>query len=418
MKKAFHDVVGAANIHLRFSASPDNYSFEEGLLFYSAPESPKTEPPTPGGSSKDGHGGDFEFGTSRRFEDVVLGKPARRQQHQQQEEPQKRESPREQPCMAFADELFCDGRVKPLKLPPRLQNDGADGSRAQTPGASPATSPRDAGVRKRLARQRSLWDDNFDPFEAALESVRAEERDVGRRRSRSLSPFRGLGGAGGDGDKAVRMRSCESTRWTRQGSVREERAEAGAQFWKAKKVEPVEQFGPAHRKNTQMGSLEEEEKQRQRKLALREPRGVDFARRVRIAKMDPHANPCKPTLSALSGPEVRSTPDQWKEDGGSATVSITRVSKKQGIKKFLLRGTSLGRELGTREKGRDSPWGESVRKPNTLRSFSFRSTGSKSSDQCSEAREVSTVGQRTLIRYRLRILLCLGFRVKRSMHAK
>ncbi|KAI6685435.1 hypothetical protein NL676_031348 [Syzygium grande] len=318
--------------------------------------------------------------------------------------------------MAFADELFCDGKVKPLKLPPRLQNDGADGSRAQTPVASPTSSPRYAGARKRLARQRSLWDDEFDPFEVALERVKAEERDSGCRRSRSSSPFRGFGGGGGDGDKAVGMRSSESTRWTRQGSVREERADAGVQFWRAKKkVEPVEQFDPARDKSTQMGSLEEE-KQRQTKLALAEPRGADFARRVRLVKMDSHASPRKPTLTAVSVPEVTSTPDQGKENGGS--VSITRESKRQRMKKFILRSTSLGREFGTKEKGGDSPSAESARKPNILRRMSFRSTGSKPSGQCSEGKEVSTVGQMTPVRYRPRMLLCLGFGVKSSMHGK
>lgn len=384
----------AANTHLSAPASPDGCSFE-ALFFYSAPASPKTEPPSPGASSNDG--GDFEFETSRHFADIVLENPVKRQQHPRREEPQPRERPREPPCMAFADELFCDWKVKPLKLPPRLQNDGADGSRLQTPGASPASSPRYAGVRKRLARQRSLWDDNFDPFEVALERVRAEERDSGRRRSRSLSPFRGFGGAGGDGDKAVGIRPSESTRWTRQGSVGEERAEAGAQFWRAKKkVEPVEQFGPAHDETSQTGSPEEE-KQRQRKLALAEPRGVEFARRERLVKMDNHASPCKPAFTALSGPEVVSTRDQGEENGGSAR--FTRQSNRQRIKKFLLRSTSMGRELWTKEKRGDSPSAESMRKPNILRRLSFGSAGSKPSGQCSEGKEVSTAGRMTLVRY-------------------
>lgn len=395
--------ITATNIHLSAPAIPDSCRFE-GLLFHSAPGSPKTEPPTPRASSNDG--GDFDFETSRRFDDVVPEDPPKRQQHQRREEPQPRERSRERRRMAFADELFCDGKVKPLKLPPRLQNDGGDGSRAQTPVASPTSSPRYAGVRKRLARQRSLWDDGFDPFEVALERVRAEERDSGRRRSSSMSPFRGFGGAGGDVDKVVGMRSSESTRWTRLGSVRAESAEAGVQFWRAKKkVEPVEQFDPAHEKNTQTGSLEEE-KQRQRKLALAEPRGVDFARRVRLVKMDPHANPCKPTLTALPGP-----PDRGKENGGGSVSCITRESKRQRIKKFLLRSMSLGRELGMKEKGGDTASAESVSKPNILRRLSFRSTGSKPSGQ-----EVSTVGQTTLVRYRPRMLLCLGYGVKSFMH--
>ncbi|XP_030520577.1 uncharacterized protein LOC115734126 [Rhodamnia argentea] len=401
--------ITATSIHLSAPASPDESSFE-GLLFHSAPGSPKTEPPTPRASSNDG--GDFQFETSRQFDDIALENPTKRQQHERREEPQPRESPRERPCMAFADELFCDGKVKPLKLPPRLQNNGGDGSRVQTPVASPTSSPRYAGVRKRLARQKSLWDDGFDPFEVALERVRAEERDSSRRRSRSMSPFRGFGGVSGDGDKVVGMRSSESTRWTLRGSAREESAEAGVRFWRAKKkVEPVEQFDPAHEKDTQTGSLEEE-KQRQRKLALAEPRGADFARRLRLVKMDTHANPCKPTTTALPGPEATSTPDQGKENGGGSVNCIPRESKRQRIKKFLLRSTSLGRELGTKEKGGDgSASAEPVSKPNILRRLSFRSTGSKQSGH-----EVSTVGQMTLVRYRPRMLLCLGYGVQSSVH--
>lgn len=156
--------------------------------------------------------------------------------------------------------------------------------------------------------------------------------------------------------------------------------------------------------------------QRHTKLALAEPRGADFARRVRLVKMDSHASPRKPTLTAVSVHEVTSTPDQGKENGGS--VSITRESKRQRMKKFILRSTSLGREFGTKEKGGDSPSAESARKPNILRRMSFRSTGSKPSGQCSEGKEVSTVGQMTPVRYRPRMLLCLGFGVKSSMHGK
>lgn len=113
--------------------------------------------------------------------------------------------------------------------------------------------------------------------------------------------------------------------------------------------------------------------------------------------MDNHASPCKPAFTALSGPEVISTRDQGEENGGSAR--FTRQSNRQRIKKFLLRSTSMGRELWTKEKRGDSPSAEAVRKPNILRRLSFGSAGSKPSGQCSEGKEVSTAGRMTLVRY-------------------
>ncbi|KAD7477584.1 hypothetical protein R6Q59_007381 [Mikania micrantha] len=83
--------------------------------------------------------------------------------------------------VSFADELFCNGQVLPLKPPPRLQN-------------SVPTSPNrsfSSRVRNPFA-QRSTWNDGFDPFMIALEKVseETEGRVSVHRRSRSYSPFR------------------------------------------------------------------------------------------------------------------------------------------------------------------------------------------------------------------------------------
>ncbi|KAL6342020.1 hypothetical protein AAG906_038266 [Vitis piasezkii] len=63
-----------------------------------------------------------------------------------------------QPAMAFADELFCNGQVLPLKLPPRLQN--VNGNKS------------------------------------ALKNVKAEQKDLAcgshHRRAQSLSPLRAI----------------------------------------------------------------------------------------------------------------------------------------------------------------------------------------------------------------------------------
>ncbi|KAL4578611.1 hypothetical protein LXL04_014737 [Taraxacum kok-saghyz] len=81
--------------------------------------------------------------------------------------------------MAFADELFCNGQVLPLKLPPRLQR-------------SVPTSPRSLSSRiKNPFVQQCTWNDDFDPFMNALEKVSDETsgRVSVHRRSRSYSPF-------------------------------------------------------------------------------------------------------------------------------------------------------------------------------------------------------------------------------------
>lgn len=88
------------------------------------------------------------------------------------------------PAMAFADELFFNGQVKPLKLPPRLQN------RSATTCPSPTMSP--TSVINISFTRKNIWNDDFDPFMVALDKVREENR--GRksvhRRSQSHSPYR------------------------------------------------------------------------------------------------------------------------------------------------------------------------------------------------------------------------------------
>ncbi|KAE9606273.1 hypothetical protein Lalb_Chr10g0106141 [Lupinus albus] len=139
---------------------------------------------------------EFEFETSRRFNylgDLFFNETSQRNEdtfyHQQ-----------DQQNMAFADDLFCDGKVlpliPPLKLPPRLLQNG-DGSMMSTQ-SSALTSPRSPGSMLRFPFLRlTSRNDDFDPFMAALENVREEKwgetkAKHGLRRTRSLSPFRGF----------------------------------------------------------------------------------------------------------------------------------------------------------------------------------------------------------------------------------
>ncbi|KAK6119818.1 hypothetical protein DH2020_046443 [Rehmannia glutinosa] len=91
--------------------------------------------------------------------------------------------------MSFADELFFNGLVMPLKLPPRLQYDTDSNSFSHK---SPVSSPRT--VCKIPFTRKNSWNDDFDPFMVALQKVREEKRgrNSHHRRSRSYSPFRAL----------------------------------------------------------------------------------------------------------------------------------------------------------------------------------------------------------------------------------
>ncbi|KAG8045245.1 hypothetical protein GUJ93_ZPchr0008g13623 [Zizania palustris] len=89
---------------------------------------------------------------------------------------------------ACADELFQEGALLPLKLPPRLQRPSLSAA------ASAATSPTAISAKANSSRSpfaSSRRHGGFDPFAAALEKVRRDVDAAPMRRSRSLSPLRG-----------------------------------------------------------------------------------------------------------------------------------------------------------------------------------------------------------------------------------
>ncbi|XP_031489484.1 probable membrane-associated kinase regulator 1 [Nymphaea colorata] len=152
-----------------------------GLFYFSAPTSPsrtqsavvpfvwEESPGKPKGSGSPVVN-DFEFEFSARFA--------------------------EKPAISSADELFYEGKIRPLKLPPRLLT--PEGSLPASPKSPKSTlspkSPKSTLSPKKLLRgafSRPAMKD-FDPFEAALEEARktASRRERGTRRTRSLSPLR------------------------------------------------------------------------------------------------------------------------------------------------------------------------------------------------------------------------------------
>lgn len=185
--------------------TPGGFNPEENVCFYSAPTSPakgtshleskRTTPRTyeDANSNLD----DFEFETSRRFnaDDIDLGDSSRRYEDamEEQQKNQRQQHKESFPAMAFADELFCDGKVMiPLKPPPCHQYaaDGKFDNHSSTP-----TSPESQMAKLKIPfPRRNVWNDDFDPFMVALKTVKGERKGkwqkINRTRARSMSPIR------------------------------------------------------------------------------------------------------------------------------------------------------------------------------------------------------------------------------------
>lgn len=182
--------------------SPNGNSRSSSMEFYySAPASPRRRAGCAAYKTSDDHLGssfdEFEFETSKRFssqlqsersESPVSGDGG----HEHEGRGKYRERGDSLPAMAFADELFLNGLVMPLKPPPRLHCDTEFNSFSHKSPLSSPKSPRTV-CRIPFAR-KSSWNDDFDPFMVALEKVREEKRgrNSHHRRSRSYSPFRAM----------------------------------------------------------------------------------------------------------------------------------------------------------------------------------------------------------------------------------
>ncbi|GMI89084.1 hypothetical protein HRI_002577700 [Hibiscus trionum] len=287
-----------------------------GLCFFSVPTSPTktTLKSAYQDWTSNGDEFEFEFETSRRF---IVGE-------REAAESQPEES---LPAMAFADELFHDGKVMPLKPPPGLQHHHKQSSILSSPRSS------SGGLRLSFQR-RSLWNDDFDPFMAALKNVK-EEKAKNHRRARSLSPS-GI-------QIAVRYRN-DSLVSNQHG---------------------INQRGlilPNPNSNKTMES-KEEVKKRQAKVA--EPKGVVLARRARLVKLGNEENPRKPGVD-----------------------STMKQAKGQKMKKLWFRGESMGTEAMAKIK----------------RKCSLKAMG------ITQYKEEKTLT--SLIQYRPKLLLCMGFGAK------
>lgn len=313
---------------------------------------------------------DFEFNTSWRY---VLNAGEFIESLELESPLHKKSRPRSDslPSMAFADELFCDGKVMPLKPPPCPCYESKSGN--QSPIGSPSPRSPRSGFKVSFQR-RTLWNDDFDPFKVALENVKGDSgarrttQANDHRRTRSLSPFRGF--------KAKSPRRSTDSRGRNHQEYQRETSRAPVK----PPVEPMDQANPPFSKWVP-------NRRKQTSLQLHDQ-------------------------NILQSPKQREPHGKVEEGKRANGECIVRESKRQRIRKFLLRSTSsssTGRKVGD-EKVR-SIWRPNV---NFLKRLSFKSTGNGgATTQKDEQRRVSTVIKMTLVQYRPRLFLCLGYNMKR-----
>ncbi|KAI9077503.1 hypothetical protein K1719_040525 [Acacia pycnantha] len=265
------------------SAGASSNKEEDTMLFYSVPTSPTFKFKTSSlyGYDLDEH--EFEFDTSRRFLDPC---DFETDQRKEEEEGERKSGD----SMAFADELFCDGKVLPLplKLPPRLQN--GDGRKTSTPSSTASMSPRSLGLTvRRTFSGRSLWNDDFDPFMVALKVVRDEEKR-GKPKER-------------DG-----IRRSKSELLIRSG---------GPNFSPSNLACGGPNTGPCDGPNEPLMSAS-----RRPKMVLSEPKGLVFARKARLIGLD------------KNGPNGLNGPNRSNEESENA-CAWKRKRKRDKIMEFL-----------------------------------------------------------------------------------
>ncbi|KAL3518845.1 hypothetical protein ACH5RR_021434 [Cinchona calisaya] len=316
-----------------------------GMQFYTSPSTPTKE--IAGNyifdseSGKSNFDDDFEFSTSRKFGDYIEpeinhnfsyfledhGKP----QPQQHGKP-KRERGGSLPTMAFADEMFYNGLVMPLKPPPRLQNSQENGSFAQGSIPSPPRSPQSSSFIKVPFIQKAAWNDDFDPFRAALHNVSEERRGrasnggITHRRTRSHSPFR----------------TNNSGRWKQPEEKLDEQKSLGQKFGlpKEPKGSPYSRF--VIDQNKQVGEIAKGQKK---------PQKLQSERRIRPVKMD------------------------HEDDGVIEGSSVVVESGMKRIRSIFLKYASFGRENS--EEKASSNQSSTLWKSSYFKKLSFKIKGKR-----------------------------------------
>ncbi|KAM1116435.1 hypothetical protein FF1_006916 [Malus domestica] len=341
-------------------ASPGRYcssANNNNVCFFSVPTSPRkrtisstsddhpTPPMTPyhdANSDLD----DFEFDTSHSFNLGSVGNVTSQKvkdllEHKQHEQMQ---------TMAFADDLFCGGKViplaPPLKLPPRL---GQQRYTNRSPTPSTQGSP-SFGIKMPFSH-RTLWNDDFDPFMVALQHVRKEEK-----RGKAKTQARDMSDLNDQQNKQTGLPTPISSPFVNSPSLL----------------------------------------QSPKRLAL--PKGLEFARQVRLIRMD-HSERCSdPKL------ETRMPKNNIAQESGPCT----KQTKGQKIGRLLL-SVSFGKADDEDKKGKDQT-SEILKKTTFLRRLSFKSGRLTS---CKAEKRISNQLTKTpLVQFRPRLLLCMGYKAR------
>ncbi|ONI14075.1 hypothetical protein PRUPE_4G260600 [Prunus persica] len=376
--------------------SPAQCSPGNNLFFCSAPGSPRkrtisntpydacysdheymTPPMTPyqdANSDLD----DFEFETSRSFnldvfDNVKSQQKASLDRKQQEQIRQQRQCKESLPMtMSFADELFCDGKVMPLappalKLPPRLHQKRS-GSQSPMP-----SSPRSPSFVSNLPfSYRRLWNDDFDPFMVALEHVREE-----KRRGKEKTDDHNMVGLNDQQNKQTGLLT----------PIHSPSANSAGQ------LEPRKQVG-----------------QSQKRLAL--PKGLEFARQVRLIQNGynerfSELNMARPVCRVEETPKNKIF--QGSGDQRNISAPCTKETKGQKIKGLSL-SASFGKVDDDKKKQRDQSSAILSRKPTFLRRLISKSGGSA---HCSGEKRVSDqLAKTTFVHFRPRLLLCMGYKAR------
>ncbi|OMO87216.1 hypothetical protein CCACVL1_09194 [Corchorus capsularis] len=355
-------------LYMSAPGSPRRVSVES-LGFFSVPTSPRARRRTLTLLNAESciNGFDnFEFETSRRFTVDEIEVESKCQNQKEDIIPHDHHSRKESlPAMAFADELFSDGKVRPLKLklPPRLEysNDDVKQSSALSSPRSPLKLP---------FQRRSLWNDDFDPFMAALKNVKQEKEkeNVGEAKNhRPMSPFKDTNDLSSQQAQAQQQINemgliLPTTRQSETNSVPNKKMESNESAFLT--------WLSVSDQNKQMGCQQQVKKS---PIKLEEPKGVVFARRARLVRM---------------------------EAGQSGTRETS--SKRQKLKKFLFRSASVG-NISSQSSNATR---ESNSRPNITKKFSFKNMGLT---QYNEEKRVSQVTRMTLVQYTPKLLLCMGF---------
>ncbi|CAL5190438.1 unnamed protein product [Lathyrus oleraceus] len=377
------------------SASSCNQN--QDLFFYSAPTSPsrlkfiehigsQTGPTTPRSYEDVNSNLDrFEFETSRRFNhSELIGSKVDRKDAKVFEEHQ-RLCEDSLPTMAFADELFCDGKVMPmmppLKLPPRLVQNGDSAQ------SSRATSPKSPTSKLRLPFSRLWKNDDFDPFKVAFEKVREDKRgkskgrEHGLRRTRSLSPLR-------DFNKCDKHVGQSESRKHDESHCCEKL--------------PLMSFPEGQ----MLRELLEEPMQEAlgRENIVSEPKGLAFARQVREVKVANDTNfEFEPKKTLVSNAAKEPKKDENKKSG-----FWTRNKKIESIKKFFFGNSNKGK-ASDQQKLKDKK--EAIGKQTLVKKLDMKSVSSTQSTSWSKDEISGEFTKMRLVCHRPlpKSFLCLGY---------